>query len=137
MKAAQPYLNFDGNAREAMHFYRRCLDAELEMQTFRETGHAGPPGTEDRVMHARLEKGPMVVMASDSMPGTPYSQGNNFHVAVHCDSVAEIERVFARFAEGGSVTLPLQYTFWGSRFGMLTDKFGVHWMFNCEPGRDG
>lgn len=135
MQVAQPYLNFDGNAREAMYFYKRCLDAELRMQTFAETGHHGPPGAGDRVMHARLEKGPMVVMASDSMPGTPYTQGNNFHVAVQCDSVDEIERVFERFAEGGSVTLPLQDTFWGSRFGMLTDKFGVNWMFNCEHAR--
>ena len=48
------------------------------------------------------------------------------------DNVAEEERIFAALSAGGQVAQPLQDTFWGARFGMLTDKFGMHWMFNCE-----
>jgi PhnB protein len=132
MKAFQPYLNFDGNTREAMTFYKDCLDAELFIQTFGEAQAGGPPGSEDRVLHARLTKGSAILMASDTMPGMPFTIGSNFHVNIDCESVAEIDRYFAAFSEGANVTMPLQDTFWGARFGMITDRFGVNWMFNCE-----
>lgn len=54
------------------------------------------------------------------------------HINVDCEDVPQIERLFAAFSDGASVTMPLQNQFWGARFGMLVDKFGVHWMFNCE-----
>lgn len=132
MKAIQTYLNFDGDTREAMTFYQKCLDAELFLQTFSDAKLEPPPGAEDRVIHARVQKGSAILMASDTMPGTPYQQGNNFAVSIDCESTAEIERLFAAFSEGGKVTMPLQDTFWGARFGMLTDRFGVAWMFNCD-----
>jgi PhnB protein len=74
-------------------------------------------------------------MASDSMPGMPLASGSNFSVAVQCDSGVELEKLFASMGEKGKVILPLQDTFWGSRFGMLVDRFGVNWMFNFEDGR--
>ncbi|AHG88177.1 hypothetical protein J421_0640 [Gemmatirosa kalamazoonensis] len=132
MKAFQPYLNFDGGTREAMTFYHRCLGGELQMQTFADAHVPGPPGSEQRVMHARLASGAAVLMASDTMPGHAFTPGNNVHVNVDCDSVDEIERIFAAMSEGATVTMPLQDTFWGARFGMLVDRFGVNWMFNCE-----
>lgn len=132
MRAFQPYLNFDGNARDAMTFYQKCVDGELVIQTFGDVKAPGPPGTENRVMHARLSKGSAVVMASDTMPGMPFKPGNTFWVNVDCESVPEIEKLFAAFAEGGKVTMPLADQFWGARFGMLVDKFGINWMFNCE-----
>jgi PhnB protein len=135
MKAFQPYLNFDGNTREAMTFYKACLGADLEMQTFADAKVEGPPGASDRVMHARLSKGNAILMASDTMPGMPFTPGNNVHINVDCESVEEIERAWKAFGDGANVTMPLQDTFWGARFGMLVDKFGVHWMFNCETGK--
>ena len=78
-----------------------------------------------------------MLMASDTMPGMPYTQGNNVYVNVDCESVAEIERIFAAMSEGGKVTMPLADQFWGARFGMLVDKFGLHWMFNCELPKNG
>jgi PhnB protein len=71
-------------------------------------------------------------MASDSMPGTPLQQGNNFSVSISCESLQEIERMFAALSEKGKVTMPLQDVFWGARFGMLTDQFGINWMLNYE-----
>jgi PhnB protein len=132
MKSFNPYLNFDGNTRDAMTFYQECLGGELAISTFGDMKASGPPGTENRVMHARLAAGPATIMASDTMPGMPFVVGNNFQINIDCESVDEIERVFAAFGAGGKVTMPLQDQFWGARFGMLVDKFGVQWMFNCE-----
>ena len=136
MKAYQPYLNFDGTAKEAMTFYQQCLGGELSIQTFGDV-NAPFPGAENRVMHARLDNGPAFLMASDSMPGTGVIQGNNVHVNIDCGTLEEIEKFFPALAEGGTVTMPLDNTFWGARFGMLTDKFGIHWMMNYELPKNG
>lgn len=135
MKSIQPYLNFDGNAREAMTFYRECLGGTLDIQTFADAHIPTPPGAEQRVMHARLTAGPVVIMASDIMPGSQFVQGTNVHLNIDCDSVEELDRVFAALGQGGTVTMPLADQFWGARFGMLTDRFGVHWMLNCYHKR--
>jgi PhnB protein len=132
MKAITPYLNFDGKTREAMTFYHKILGGDLNIQTFGDVKAPGPPGSENRVMHAGIRSASAVLMASDTMPGMPFIQGNNVHLNIDCDDIAEIERLFAGFSEGGKVTMPLEDQFWGARFGMLVDKFGMHWMFNCE-----
>jgi Uncharacterized protein conserved in bacteria len=137
MKALVSYLNFDGQTREAMTFYAKCLDAQLETSTFKDMGMDSPPGAEDRVIHARLSKGSMVLMASDSMPGQQVFQGNNFWVMVDCDNGEEVDRLFKAFGEGGKVVMEVQDTFWNARFGMLKDRFGTGWMFNADmPKKD-
>jgi PhnB protein len=88
-------------------------------------------------MHASLTNGNAVLMASDTMPGMTFTPGNNVINNVDCESVDEIERVFAAMSEGGKVTMPLQDQFWGARFGMLVDKFGMNWMFNCQLPKKG
>jgi PhnB protein len=129
MKEMITYLNFDGNTRDAMQFYARCLRAELP---FSEANREVPPGAKDRTIHARLTKGSCVLMASDTMPGMPLQTGNNFHICLNCESLDETERLFSALGENGKVTMPLQDTFWGARFGMLLDQFGVNWMLNFE-----
>ena len=119
------YLNFDGNCREAMTFYKECLGGEVFFMPFE--GQA-----KDRIMHASLKTGPAVLMASDTMPEHKHQPGNNFAVAVACESAEEIERVFAAFAAKGKVAMPLADMFWGARFGMIADQFGINWMFNFE-----
>lgn len=84
----------------------------------------------DRVMHATLSKGSTLLMASDTMPGVPVQQGNHLAVMVHCESLQEIDGLFAALGREGEVSMALQDTFWGARFGILTDQFGVRWMFN-------
>jgi len=137
MKAFHTYLNFDGNAREAMSFYQKCLDAKLSLQTFRDVKMDVPKGAEDRIVHARLEKGDQVLMASDTTPGMPFTPGTNFSISIQCESLPEIEKLFSAFSQGGKVTMALQDTFWNARFGMLADRFGVNWMFNYEHPRKG
>jgi len=129
------YLNFDGNARDAMQFYARCLQGELLLMPFSEANVDAPPEARDRTMHAKLTKGSCMLMASDIMPGMPFQRGNNFYICLNCESLEETERVFAALGEKGKVTMPLQDTFWGARFGLITDQFDVNWMFNFEKTR--
>ena len=134
MKEVVTYLTFDGTCRDAMTFYGKCLGAELQLVPF----SAAPPdmapkADQNRIMHARLSKGSAsILMASDTMPGTPLQVGNNFSVSLACESLEEIERLFKALADKGNVTMPLQDTFWNAHFGMLTDQFGVNWMFNFD-----
>ena len=132
MKQINAYLTFDGNCREAMEFYRQCFETELFIMPFSEIPGEIPPEAKNRIAHARLSKGEGTLMASDTMPGMPFQAGNNFSVCIDCESIEEIDRLFAALGEGGKVTMPLQKTFWAPRFGMLTDRFGINWMFNCE-----
>ena len=82
-------------------------------------------------MHARLSRGAPILMASDTPPGESL-QGNNFSVSIDCESLDEMERYFKALSQGGQVRLPLGDMFWGARFGMLTDQFGIQWMFNYD-----
>jgi PhnB protein len=135
MKPFINYLNFDGNCREAMEFYKKCFGAELYLLPFSEAPGDLPGAKEanDRVMHATLSKGSAtLLMASDTMPGTPFQPGNNFSVMIRCESVQEIEGLFAALGEKGSVTMALQETFWAARFGTLTDQFGISWIIQLE-----
>jgi PhnB protein len=136
MKAVNAYLNFNGNCREAMSFYAKCLGAKLDLMTFGDApgpdGKPAPKEMKDRIMHARVSSGPVQLMASDTMPGTPFQQGNNFSIALECDSPQEVDKLFAALSEKGRVTMPVQETFWATRFGMLTDQFGIAWMFNLS-----
>jgi PhnB protein len=133
MKEIVTFLHFDGNCREAMQFYKNCFDAELFLLPFSESPSSLPsPPTEalDRIMHATLKKTSTLLMAADILPGTPYQPGDNFAVILHCESLPELEHLFAALGEKGHVTMPPQDTFWGARFGTLPDRFGIRWMFN-------
>jgi PhnB protein len=132
MNALVPYLNFDGNCRDAMTFYKTCLGADLHLITLGEMDAKTPDAIKDRIMHARLSKGPVALMASDIMPEMPFQKGTNFSVSVHPESVEEIERVWKAFIDGATIQQELADAPWGARFGMLVDKFGVRWMFNYE-----
>lgn len=130
MQGFLPYLNFDGNTREAMTFYHECFGGRLDIQSF-EDANIPSPGHENRVMHARLESGAGTLMASDTMPGQPVTPGSNMHITVVCDTIEEIDRLFAAMSDGAQITMPLGEQSWAAKFGMLIDKFGTSWMFNC------
>jgi PhnB protein len=128
-----PYLTFDGQCAAAFRFYEHCLSGRIEMmQTSGESPMRDPVTAErDKVIHARLVVDGKALMGSDAPPGrcaTP--QGT--HVSIGIPARADAERIFDALAEGGSVSLPFQRTFWSSGFGMLTDRFGTPWMLNCE-----
>lgn len=133
MKSIDVYLTFDGNCREAMKFYAEALDAPVEMMTGGDMPGAAESDRE-RILHARIAKGSVRLMASDTMSMTPFQvkQGNNFSVSIDYAGPEEQDHIFAKLQAGGTVTMPLQDTFWGARFGMLTDQFGIQWMFNLD-----
>ena len=137
MKQVNTYLMFDGNCREAMQFYSECLGAKLDLMSFADArAFDYPAEARDRVIHAKLTKGPVCLMASDIMPGMSCQQGTNFSVSIDCESAEEIERLFSALGENGMVTMPLSDAFWGARFGMLKDQFGINWMFNWDRPKD-
>jgi PhnB protein len=137
IKNLNPYLNFDGTADQALELYERALGGKIEnVQRFGDTrGMDVPPDAKNRVLHASLKLGDGYIMLSDTMPGMPKPAGNNVHVSLNCDDVADMTQKFEALAAGGKVTMPLQDTFWGARFGMLVDAFGIPWMFNCQSGK--
>ena len=129
-----PYLTFNGQCEAAFRFYEERLGAKITcMMTYGETPAAehSPPDMQDKVIHARLTLGDDVLMGSDAPQGR-YEETRGFSVALGIDEPAEAERVFHALAEGGSVCMPIEETFWATRFGMLVDKFGIPWMVNCE-----
>jgi len=137
VKQVNTYLMFDGNCREAMQFYSQCLGARLDLMSFADAkAFAYPAEAKDRVIHAKLTKGTVFLMASDTMPGMPWQQGTNFSISIDCESAEEIERLFGALGEKGTVTMPLSDAFWGARFGMLKDRFGINWMFNWDKPND-
>jgi PhnB protein len=127
------YLTFNGNCADAMRFYERTLNGKLEMlMTHAESPMAAqaPPGSADRIMHARLVIDGRVLMASDSMVSQPYEGMKGFSLSLIYPTVADAQRVFDALAEGGQVHMPLQKMFWAEAFGMLVDRFGTPWMIN-------
>ncbi len=129
-----PYLNFNGNCREAFEFYERTLKGKIQMMM----PHAGSPAEShtpsewrDKILHASLAIGNALLMASD-VPPENYKQPEGFAVSLNLGDVSEAERIFRELSEGARITMPLQPTFWAARFGMLTDRYGIPWMINCE-----
>lgn len=127
------YLMFNGNCREALEFYAKSLGGNIEfMQTYGEAPMDSPAEQKDKIMHATLDLGGFKVMASDSDGKRNVTFGDNFSIALDFKSDGDLERAFNAMHTGGQVTMPLQDTFWGAKFGMCTDKFGVNWMFNYD-----
>ncbi|GAB3233816.1 VOC family protein [Glycomyces halotolerans] len=122
-----PYLSFDGNAREAMEFYRDALGGELIINTFGEMGDEGP--NKDKVMHAQLQtEAGFTLMASDTPPGMEYRPGQNIAISVSGDDTDELHRYWDRLSADGTVTMPMEKQMWGDEFGACIDQFGISWM---------
>ncbi|TMI65299.1 MAG: DUF1569 domain-containing protein [Bacteroidetes bacterium] len=125
------YLNFDGRAREAMSFYQQCLGGELVLQKISESPMAAQMPSEmgPRILHSSLTKNGLTIMGSD-MLGAKTNTGNNVMLCMMCSSDEEVNSFFSALAAGGKIDEPLHQSFWGATFGKITDKFGIHWMFN-------
>ena len=129
-----PYIIFNGNCEEALNFYAKAFGGEIKNLSYFE----GSPvehmsADKKKVMHSHFEAKGILFMASDSGEGGPEAiKAGMVHLSINFGDVSEEEKVFSALSEGAKITMPLQDTFWGAKFGMLTDKFGVNWMFNCE-----
>lgn len=137
IKSLTPYLMFDGTAAKAIALYEKALGARAEGNIMRfgdgpqEPGQTLDPKDADRIMHALLRVGGGTLMLSDSFPGAGVPKQTNTQVCVEFTDQEEMARSFDTLAAGGKVTMPLQDTFWGSHFGMLTDAYGIEWMLSC------
>ena len=137
MQAIIPYLNFNGNAAEALGFYANALNGNIVYsQTFGDANMAQEESMKDKILHAVFESGNLKFLVSDCPPGVNVSSGNQVSLSMNFESLEAIEKVFSALGEDGTVTMLLQDTFWGARFGMLTDKFGIHWMFNHDHKKE-
>jgi PhnB protein len=130
-----PYLAFNGNCAEAVRFYERALDGKLELMM---SGADSPMAAQipkefaHRIMHARLAlPGGGTLYAGDAM-GQTYQGIHGVSITLNYSSVAEAKKIFERLADGGKVTMAMAPTFWAKIFGMVTDRFGVHWVVNGE-----
>ena len=128
-----PYLMFNNNCEEALQFYSEALGGIVKhMSRVNESPKEfQSPGNLDKIMHAEMMIGKASFMASDSM-GKNMVPGTNTHISLNFESIEEINISWKNMCEGATVTMDLQDTFWGAKFGMLQDKFGINWMFNCD-----
>jgi len=127
------YVTFAGNCEEALNFYKEVLNGEILQISHMGDGQMQVPEIlKDKVMHARLKIGENVLYMSDTFDPASIKQGNNVSLSLQIEDTTKLEKLFNNLSAGGTVKMPLEDTFWGARFGMLTDKFGIHWMLNCQ-----
>jgi PhnB protein len=133
-----PYLSFKGDCADAFAFYEQHLDAQLGA-IFRYGGSpmAGdvPPDWSNKVMHGTVTIGGQVLMGGDVAPDK-YEAPKGFSLSLQIEHADEARRVFEALAEGGTVVMPLESTFWAVLFGMVIDRFGIPWLLNCESEGD-
>jgi PhnB protein len=140
MAALNPYLNFNGNAEEAFNFYKSVFGGEFAtvMRFDQMPGDQKPASDEaNKIMHIALPVGKgNMLMASDVAQAYPQAvAGTNYSISITADSEEEARKLFDGLSQGGNVTVPLDKAFWGSLFGMLTDKFGIQWMMSYDYNR--
>ena len=126
-----PYISFQGTAREAMEFYKSIFGGTLDITTFQEGGMAQNQANAEQIMHAMLvaENG-MTIMGADTPDGMAYDAGARISISLSGDNEAELTGYYDKLAADGVVASPLKKESWGDTFGMVTDKFGVFWMVN-------
>lgn len=143
MARVSTYLNFSNYTEEAFNFYKSVFGTEFTEPGFRRMGDMPPmegmPPTPDDlkklVMHVELPiTGGHILMGTDApeQMGFTVNFGNNIHINLEPDTREETKRLFDALSAGGKVEMELQDMFWGAYFGNCSDKYGVHWMFNCN-----
>lgn len=132
------YLHFNGNCEEAMNYYADVLGGDITMMMqFKDAPEEVckniPEFAQELIMHSVLEIGEMAILASDYLnQHEEFNQGNNFAISLNAEDEDEALAVFSGLAEDGEVLMPFDDAFWGGKFGMVKDKFGVSWMMSFE-----
>jgi len=140
MTTLNVYLTFNGNCEEAFNFYKSIFGGEfISVSRFKEmpadAGKKPSPEDDEKLMHISLPISKETFLMGSDTGGewaANYSVGNNFSMSINTDTQEEADRLYKGLSNGGSVTMPMAKTFWGSYFGMLTDKFGINWMVSVE-----
>ena len=131
MTRINAYLNFNGRCREAMKFYQECMGGGLTLQRVSESPMAAQLSARAgaNILHSVLVRDGLILMGSDMM-GDRLQKGNEVMLCLQCSSNEELHTIFNSLSEGGQIKTPLHQSVWGATYGELTDKFGIHWMFN-------
>jgi len=132
-----PYISFNGNARQAMEFYRDVFGGNLALMTFGDMGTPESAPEADKIMHGMLETdNGYTLMGADTPPGTDFNPGNNMAVSLSGDDDLQLRAYWDMLSGNGAVSVPLEKQMWGDTFGMCTDQFGVTWMVNIGEPQD-
>ncbi|MEV6676432.1 VOC family protein [Streptomyces erythrochromogenes] len=128
-----PYISFDGDARQAMEFYKEVFGGTLALNTYGDFGGEEAGDAADGIMHGMLETASgFTLMGADNPPGTKHSPGNNISVSVSGEDGAELRGYWEALSGSGTVSVPLEKQMWGDVFGMCTDRFGITWLVNIS-----
>jgi PhnB protein len=128
-----PYLNFNGNARQALEFYNSVFGGNLNVSTFADFGTPKDAPDAHKIMHGQLETDAgYTIMAADTPPGMEYQGMHGFGVSLSGDDGDVLHGYWEKLSASGTTTMPLQKQAWGDEFGMCTDKFGVPWLVNIS-----
>jgi PhnB protein len=132
MKKLNPYLNFQpGKAREALNFYKDCLKGEIvSIQTMEDAKMDVPEPFKKNVIHAEFKAEGIQFFVSDGRPDQPPKPGTNNYMCIDFTDGKEQEDVYKALGNGGKIDMELQDTFWGARFAVLYDRYGIGWMLN-------
>ena len=138
MTTVNVYLTFNGNCLEAFNFYKSVFGGEFPYLGYykdmpSEGGNPCSPVDVDKIMHISLPISQETMLMGSDTGGewaTSFVQGNNFSLSISADSKESADRLFSGLSAGGIVTMPMDSTFWGDYFGMLTDQFGINWMIS-------
>ena len=128
------YLDFKGDCREAFSFYERVFGAKIQSSmTWGETPMANemPKDWHGKIVHTSLVVGDTEILGADSPPDR-YVKPQGISITIQLNDKKEAERVFKELSQGGTITMPLQETFWSPAFAMFVDRFGIPWMINTE-----
>ena len=135
MLGVSPYIAFAGNCREAISFYEGALDAKvIFLQTMGESPMCDM-GPADSIMHATIQIGSSQIMMCDDPRPNAAAGGGNMSLAIGLNDLELARKYFDNLAKDGTVVMPLDKTFWAVAFGMVTDRFGIKWMVNCDAPR--
>lgn len=133
-----PYISYQGNAREALEFYKTVFGGKLELSTFKEGGALSTPETENQIMHGMLvaDNG-ITLMASDAVDvgGMKYEKGTDMSISLSGDNEEELTAYYNKLSEGGKIAQPLTKAPWGDTFGMFSDKYGIFWLVNIAANK--
>ena len=134
MTQINAYLNFNGNCRDAMTFYKDCLGGDLRFQTVEGSPIEAqcPAAIKHQVLHSSLTKNALILMGSDIAGPGGLHMGNNISLSLSCSSQDEINDYFSKLTDGGRIIEDLKLQFWGAMFGVVTDKFGITWMLTFD-----
>jgi len=127
------YLSFNGQCEAAFMFYERCFGGKItSLLTWGDSPMAkdAPPDWGAKILHASLSVGDILLAGADTLPQA-YERPRGFSVLLGLSEPMDAERIYSALAEDGTVTVPLQETFWALRYGWVTDRFGIPWTINC------